>query len=139
MTELKAIAPAAIRGESNRSGEGVQHAHCNRDTEHVVDKGAEQVLVHIAHGGARDLHRRDHTAQAALDQRDIAGFDRHVGTGTDRHSDIGLGERRGIVDTVTDHGDDPTLELQLLNLVRFLLWQDIGQHAFNADAFAQWR
>ena len=46
--------------------------------------------------------------------------------------DVGLGERRRVVDPVADHGHEPALGLQPLDLGRLLLRKHFGQHALDA-------
>ena len=49
------------------------------------------------------------SAQVAGDEREVGGLDRDVGAGPDRHPEVGLGERRRVVDAVADHRDDAAL------------------------------
>ena len=72
-------------------------------------------------------------AQVAGDQRDVGRLDRHVGAGADRDPDIGLGERGGVVDPVADHRHQLALVLQMADLERLVLGQDLGEDALDAD------
>ena len=133
VTELNAIAAAAMSGESRSPMNGYKHAHGYRDAERVVAEGADQILAHVAHRRSADLDRRHNAHQAALDQRDVACLDGDVGAGADGESDIGLRQRRCIVDAVADHADGLAFELQLLHLVRLVVGQHFGKHAIDAD------
>ena len=46
-------------------------------------------------------------AQVAADQRDVGGGHRHIGAGADGDAEIGLRQRRRVVDAVANHGHDP--------------------------------
>ena len=52
-------------------------------------------------------------AQVAADQGDVGGGHRHVGAGADGDAEVGLGQRRRVVDAVADHRHDLALGLQL--------------------------
>ena len=101
--------------------------------EDVVTEGSEEVLAHIAHGGAADLDGRDDALQAAFDEGHVARLDGHVGAGADGEADVGLGQGRGIVDAVADHADGLALELQLLHFMGLAVGQHFGEHALDAD------
>ena len=60
-------------------------------------------------------------AQVAADQRDVRGGHRHVGAGADGDAQVGLGQRRRVVDAVADHRDRLALRLQRADLGRLLL------------------
>ena len=79
----------------------------------------------MPHRPARQRDRRGDAAQVAAHQRDVAGLDRDVGAGADRDADVGLRERRRVVDAVADHRDDLPGGLPALDLRDFAL----GQHA----------
>ena len=121
VTELKAMAAAAISGDKQQAEEGVEHAHGHGDAERVVDEGAEQVLAHVAHRRLADLDRGHDAHQAALDERHVARLDGHVRAGADGEADVGLGQGGRVVDAVADHADPLALELQLLHLVGLVL------------------
>src|SRR5690606_34107692 len=53
--------------------------------------------------------------------------------GADGDTDVGLGQRRGIVDTIPDHGHDLIRALQPAYLVRLVARQYLGQHPVDAD------
>ena len=56
--------------------------------------------------------RVDGRAQVAGDEREVGGLDRDVRAGAEREPEVGLGERRRVVDAVADHRDDLALGLQ---------------------------
>ena len=51
----------------------------------------------------RQRDRRRHQPRVAADERDVGRLDGHVRAGADGDADVGLGERRGVVDAVADH------------------------------------
>ena len=67
------------------------------------------------------------------DQRHVGGLDRHVGTGADGDADVGLSERRRVVDPVADHRHQLALVLQVADLERLVLGQNLGEHALDPD------
>ncbi len=72
-------------------------------------------------------------AQVARDERQVARLDRDVGARADREAEVGLGERRGVVDAVADHRDDLAGALQRLHLGALVAGEDVGEHALDAD------
>ena len=72
-------------------------------------------------------------AQVARDEGQVGGLDRDVGAGADRQAEVGLGERRRVVDAVADHRHDPALGLQPPIDVRLLRGQDLGDHLVDPD------
>ena len=119
-------------GLSRMPNARVQHARRERNPDAVVDEGPEQVLAHGPHGRARELDGLDGRAQVAAHERDVAGLDRDVAPGADRDADVGLRERRRVVDAVADHGDDPPFILQPANLVALPFRQHARDDAVDA-------
>ena len=72
------------------------------------------------------LRARDDAAQVALDERDAGALHRDVGAGAHRDADVGLGQRRRVVDAVAGHRDDAALGLQPLDRFGFLVGQHLG-------------
>ena len=65
-------------------------------------------------------------AELARHEGDVAGLHRHVGAGADGDADVGLRERRGVVDAVADHRHPLALRLQRRDLGRLLARQHVG-------------
>ena len=65
-------------------------------------------------------------------QRDRGSRHGHIRAGADGDADIGLGQRRGVVDAVADHRDLLALALQFLDFGGFAARQDLGQHQVDA-------
>ena len=63
-------------------------------------------------------------------------LDRHVGARPDGDADIGACQGRGVVHAVADHGDLQTAGLQLGDLVRLVLGQDLREHLVDAEVTA---
>ena len=72
-------------------------------------------------------------AQIAFQQRDAGAFHRHIGPGPHRDADIGGGECRRVIDTVTGHRDDAALLAQAANAIVFMLRLDAGFDFVDAE------
>ena len=77
----------------------------------------------IAHRRLAQLPGAGDAQQIALDQRDARTFHRDIGAGTHRDADMGLGQRRSIVNAVAGHRDQSTCVLQLFDDFGFLFRQ----------------
>ena len=68
------------------------------------------------------------TPQRSLDSRVMSeDFDGHVGAGANGDAEIGLHERRGVVDAVADHGHHASFGLQPADLVELVGGEDLGE------------
>ncbi len=76
---------------------------------------------------------RDNAAEIALDQGDAGALHRDVGAGSHGDPDLGLGERRRVVDAVAGHRDDAPLRLELLDLGGLLIRQDLRHDIVDAE------
>ena len=76
-------------------------------------------------------------AQVAADQREVRGLDGDVGAGAHGQAEVGLRERRRVVDPVADHGDDRALVLQPLDDVDLVGGQHLGDDV--ARSIPTWR
>ena len=81
----------------------------------------------------RKADRVDGGAQVARHERQVGGLDGDVGAGADREAEVGLRERRRVVDAVADHRDRVALRLQPLDLGHLPGRVDLGQHAVDPD------
>jgi hypothetical protein len=63
---------------------------------------------------------RADAAQVALDQRDLGAVHGDVGAGAHGDADIGLGQRRRIVDAVAGHRHDASFPLQAFDQRQFV-------------------
>ena len=61
------------------------------------------------------VDRGGHQPGVGPHQGDAGGFHRDIGAGAHGDTDVGDGQRRRIVDAVTDHADDPTRTVQCLD------------------------
>ena len=112
-----------------------QHAQGHRhpageDTRQEQDhrgQGDDDVLTHHPSGPAGQADGFRQLQQVVLHQGDVRGLHGHVRAGrTHRHTDVGGGERRGVVDPVADHGHDLAGALQLLDDRELVLGQQGG-------------
>ena len=132
-TELKVIAALAIIGLSRRPKQRVEDARRERHAEHVVDEREEQVLPDVPHRRAAEPPGPRDAAQVALHERDARALHRDVGAGAHRDPDVGLRQRRRVVDPVARHRDDAALGLEPLDDSRLLLGQHLGLDLVDAE------
>ncbi len=132
-TELKVIAALASIGLSSKPNDRIEQPGRDRDAQHVVDEGEEQVLPDVAHRRPAQAAGADQPAQIAVDQRDAGALHRHVGAGAHRDADVGLRQRRRVVDAVAGHRDATPLALQALHDRRLLLRQHLGFDGVDAE------
>ncbi|QHE74223.1 hypothetical protein GFS60_07918 (plasmid) [Rhodococcus sp. WAY2] len=125
-TELKAIAAPAISGVE-------QAQRRQRQGRHVVGERPEQIALDRAQGGPRQTDRVRGGPQVTAHQRQVRGLDRDVGAGAHGQTQVGLGERGRVVDTVADHRHHPTLVLQVLDHVDLVGGQHLGDHLVDPD------
>ena len=125
-----AIAAAATIGLS-RPGDG------ERDRGDVVGERPEEVALDRAERPPREPDRVGRGAQVAGDERQVGRLDRDVGAGADREPEVGLRERRRVVDAVADHRHDLARLLEPLDLGDLVAGQDLGEHALDPDLGAR--
>ena len=113
-TEDRLIAAAAIIGLSSRPVNGYRTPGGDRHPERVVDEREEQVLPDVAHGRLGQAAGAHETAEVAFHQRDAGALHGHVGAGAHGDADVGLGERRRVVDAVARHRHDAALACRRL-------------------------
>ena len=122
--------------ESHRSGgeHGQQTAqHGDGDQHDIVDERPEEILMDGSQGGLAEGDGGCHGGQVAADEGDVAGFDGDVAAGADGKTDIRLGEGRGIIDAIADHGDLRAFTLELLDCAGFVGRQDLSHDTADAD------
>ena len=118
-------APASIGFSRPRAANG--------NAGHVVGKGPEQVALDHPQRPTGESDGVGGGPQVTPDQGEVGSLDGHVGAGTHGQAEIGLGERGGIVDAVTDHRDDPTVGLQPRDDVDLVPRQDFCDHLLDPD------
>ncbi len=77
--------------------------------------------------------RGDDSDGVAAHERDGAGFHGHVGSTAHRDSNIGLGERGSVVQSVADHRHDASTVLNRPDLLELPIGQYLGHHTTHAD------
>ena len=65
-------------------------------------------------------------AEVVRHQNDIGGLDGDIRAAADRNADIGLGQRRGIVNAITGEGDRPMPGAERLQRGELAFRQDFG-------------
>src|SRR5699024_9058604 len=96
-------------------------------------KRPEQVRLDRAQGPAGEPDRVERGHQVPAHERDVGGLNGDVGAGAHRQAQVGLGQRRGVVDAVADHRDDLPLALQAGDDVDLVLGQNLGDDLLDAD------
>ena len=82
---------------------------------------------------AAEVARLGDAAQVAFHQRDAGALHGDVGAGAHGDADIGLRQRRGVVDAVAGHGHDAPFRLQPLDHLALLLRQHFGLDLVDAE------
>src|SRR5208282_2955281 len=99
----------------------------------VVDESEKQILPDVAHGGLAQLAGADNSSEVSFHQCDTAAF--HGDIGAHGYSDVGLRQRRGVVDAVPGHRDHSSLPLQLADYFQLAFGQDFRFEFFDAQLF----
>ncbi len=118
---------AAPGGGRQYDTELEQDARGQRDRDHVVARRPDEVLHHLAVGGAGHPHDHRDVARIGADQDDVGRLDRHVGARADGDAHVRLRQRGRVVDPVARHGDDQAALLDLLDLLGLLVGQHLGE------------
>ena len=93
----------ASSGRNGRNERGDGHG------DHVAEIGAGgdgDVLHRVGEGPAAVVHAAQQDAQIALEQDHVGGLARHIHRAVDGNADVGLMQRRRIVDAVAEIADD---------------------------------
>ena len=97
-------------GADEHAREGVKHPGRHGDAQGVVDERQEQVLPDRPDRQPAQPPRSGHAAQVAAYQRHRGALQGHVGAAAQGDADVGLRQRRGVVDVQgfsghADHDD----------------------------------
>ena len=111
----------------------IEHAGGDRNAEHVVDEREERDSAGCCASSRGSSARARDARQVALDQRDAGALHRDVGAGAHRDADVGLGQRRRVVDAVARHRDDAAFALQPPDDRRFSVGQHLGFDLRDAE------
>ena len=84
----------------------------DRDRDDVVAERPDEVLLDRRERGPAERDGLGDLRDVAVQERDVARLDRDVGAGAHRDADVGLRERRCVVDAVADHRDGESFCLQ---------------------------
>src|SRR5437773_4392920 len=128
-SKLESAQELRVRGDDDRARRHEDRADCwgkkdplrgknpsrEWDGDDVVPRGPEEVLDHLRVRRSRETDDLDDVARIVPQQDDSGRLDRDVGARADRDPHVRLGQRRSIVDTVTDHRDATSVTLQLLD------------------------
>src|SRR5690606_14080272 len=74
-----------------------------------------------------------HRARVVRGEDDAGGFDGDIGAGTDRHPDIGAGQRGSVVDTVAHHRDLVPAVVQFGDLCVLVFGQHFGENLVDTE------
>lgn len=98
--------------------EWVQRAHCYRHQHDVVGKCPEQPGSNSGDRTTGEFHGRYDAAQVAAHQGDIGRRHGDIRSSPDSDAEISPGQRRRIVDPISNHGNDLAVCLETGNQVR---------------------
>ena len=88
-----------------------QSGRGERNADAVEAEGERHILHHLAVAACADHPGQRHQGRFRLHDHDISGLDRDVGAATHGDANIRLHQRRGVVDSVADHGQNSTDEV----------------------------
>jgi hypothetical protein len=128
----------AHRGAGNdraeqQAEERVQHPRRHRNTQRVVEKGEEQVLPDVAHGGAAEADGLGNAAQVAFHEGDARALHGHVGAGAHGDADFRFAEGGRVVDAVAGHRNVFAFGAQFLDMGDFAGGFDLRFHRIEAE------
>ena len=103
------------------------------DGGHVVGERPEQVLLDGGVGLPGQGDGVGDAVRVAADQGEVAGLDGHVGAAAEGHADVGLGQGRGVVDAVADHGHHLAGPLAAADLGHLAVGQQLGRDRVHAQ------
>ena len=104
-------------GETHRRGakHGIEKAQGGkRNAGGVVEERPEQILFDRPQGRSRQSQSFGHGGNIGLQQDDVGGFASHVAGAADSDAEVGLFQRRRVIDADDDEGHAATLGLNLL-------------------------
>ena len=104
-TLLKLMAAAAMMGLREQSELGIENACGDGHSDWVVDEREEEVLLDVAHDGVAEAARPHQARRSPLSSVMPALSMRDVGTGRHGDANVGLRQRRSVVDAVARHRD----------------------------------
>ena len=86
------------------SQQRIPHSRGQRNSDHIIDKGPEQVLMNIPQGRSAQPDGCRHIAEPAFHQYHIRRVNGNIGTCSDGNSDVRSCKSRRVVNSVTYHG-----------------------------------
>ena len=113
-----------------------EDARRHRYADQIVEGGEEEVEADAAHRLLGQVDGGYDVQQVVANEHNVSGLDRNVRAGADGDADVGLGERRRVVDPIADHGDLLAgARLQVFDFAHLLRGQHFGEHVADADLF----
>ena len=106
-------------------------SHRQRNADCVIEKRPEQILMDIPDGCPAQSDRRRHVRQPALHDHDVRGVYGYIRSRADRDSVVRHRQRRGVVDSVADHGHLPQ-GFQAADYLRLSLRKYAGNHPVHS-------
>uniref|UniRef100_A0A914Y176 Uncharacterized protein n=1 Tax=Panagrolaimus superbus TaxID=310955 RepID=A0A914Y176_9BILA len=117
------------------SSERPQNTGGDRNTDTVVDKRTEQVLLHVVQRCAGNSERIRNAHQAMAHQGNRRGFNGNITAATHRNADIRLSQRWRVVNAVAHHCHLTSFTLQMFDRFGFTVRQHPGDHLINPCFF----
>jgi hypothetical protein len=102
------------------------------DADYLTNVGGDQVsneLFHVVVDGSTFTNGGNNRGKVVVSEDHIGGGFSDSGTGAHGNTDFGFLQSWGIVDTITSHGGDVTVGLQVSDDFRFVGWFDSGKQS----------
>ena len=112
-----------------------ENACRQRNTYYIIDKSPKQILTDISQRRLSQSDSSRNVAEAAVDEHNIGGVDRDVGSRSYSDADISSRQGRRVVDSVADHRG-LVFFAQLANDALLAVGQDARDHIVYASLCA---
>jgi len=99
--------------------------------------GVDGVVSHSLEDDSRTVNGVNNGRKSWLGKDDIGGTSGSIGSTLDGNTDVGSGQGRGIVGTVTSHSTQVTETLDSLDNLELVLWEDTGETVGVHDHLVQ--
>ena len=116
MIEESDISSADHSGAQHDAEARVEHARRDRDRQHVVDAAQTRFCFILRTVALESVIAAQDVERVAPHQHHLRRLDRHIRPRADGDADVGLGQRRRVVDAVADHRHALAFGLQLLHV-----------------------
>ena len=123
---------ASDHGVEQESAYWVEYAGGDGHADHVVEECPEEILAYGAYGELRETYRLGYLARIRRDDCHACGRDGYVTATAHGDTEVGLGQRRAVVDAVAGHCRVVSCGAQRLQVFGLLLGQHRGAEGGDA-------